>query len=222
MVQAILAGRKTQTRREVKIPPAHFHLENGQWTGESGRVYTCPYGQVGDLLWVREEHYRFGHWEKDNSKKRKTGRQAWKFVPDSNEVLYFDNAPTDYRKGRHAKDPYTPTWHKRLARFMPKAQCRIFLEIKNNRVERLQDITQKDAIREGIELGEKIKTVVGVMVQTYRNYLSGEFKWMRPALSFRTLWQSINGQKSWDSNPFIWVIEFKSIQKPMDFTFSQN
>lgn len=217
MVQAILAGSKTQTRRVIKPQPVtvasdvlgrYFevsHRHSG--IGELQDEIKCPYGKVGDVLWVREEHYRFGHWEHDNTKKRKSGRQAWKFVPDSEEVRYFDNPPNEYRKGRYHKDPYTPAWHKRLARFMPKSLCRINLAIANVRVERLQDISEQDAIAEGIEIIDS-----KVFGQKFANYELAADKApyvFDPTYSFESLWRAINGQGSWDSNPWVWVVEFE-------------
>jgi len=223
MVRAILDGRKTQTRRVIKPQPdikledygngfaqiAHWkdpsRLSMRMWLNGEGFNDYCPYGQAGDSLWVRESYYQFGHWEPKGELKTKTGRQKWHFVPDDNAIL-FDPAET-YRKGRHHKDPYTPAWHKRLGRFMPRAASRIDLEITGVRVERLQDISEEDAIAEGVE------AQIGFAQMTwYRDYGFSGPGWLgfeSARQSFQSLWQSVYG--TWDANPWLWVIEFKKL-----------
>lgn len=162
MVRAILEGRKTQTRRVVKAIgpdtryvmttgeiglPAGVWREDGWLLPDIGPKFKCPYGVPGDRLWVREEHYRFGHWEPVQGVRTKGGRQKWKFVADTTEVLF--DAPPSFRRGRHHKDPEIKAWHKRLGRFMPKSLARTWLEITGVRVERLQDISEADALAEG-------------------------------------------------------------------------
>jgi hypothetical protein len=200
MVRAILAGRKTQTRRVVKFNYAgRVKLGRKQWhINDTNSILACPYGKPGDRLWVREEHYRFGHWEPVPGVQTKGGRQKWKFVADTTELRYNDNAPEAYRKGMHKETPDYRFWHKRLARFMPRIASRITLEITKVRVERLQDITEADARAEG---ADKL-----------------DFGFARPSerglhkLGFRKIWQSINGPDSWAANPWVWVIEFRRVQ----------
>ena len=218
MVQAILEGRKTQTRRSVKynISWESSHLPKGSLEGFA--VYDkkwaqywldgedqpaslsdgfCPYGKPGSVLWVREEHYRFGHWVEKEGVFTKTGRQKWMFVPTTDEILF--DAPEEFRKGRHHKDSYTPAWHKRLARFMPYSACRLFLRITDIRVERLQDITEEDGRLEGAK-----KMHIDDLGQTFATYKRG----------FQSLWDSINGPESWAANPYVWCVSFERIDKP--------
>jgi hypothetical protein len=228
MVQAILAGTKTQTRRIIKSKhesgmftvftakyepnvPSYYHnrcVRSIDWderTVDGGEIL-CPYGQVGDVLWVREEHYRFGYWEKNGL--TKTGRQKWKFKAIADDVRYFDNSPIKdihpIRKSRDKEKPGAATWYKRLARFMPRSACRLYLQITDIRVQRLQDISEADAKAEGAK---------GILCQYagpdshgqgYTSYVEG----------FKQLWQSINGSESWEANPWVWVISFKQINKP--------
>lgn len=206
MVEAILEGRKTMTRRTLKKQPN----ENGvsfmknppldweqvykeQWKpwkieteeGESISL-NCPYGQIGDVLWVRE---------------------TWQ--PNSTPTGW----PFHYKaKNDTFNQPENEKWKPSI--FMPKAACRIFLEITDVRVERLQDITEHDAVAEGVE------KVGNIFLWTYKNYLlkSSRYDRQYSALeSFQTLWQSINGKDSWEANPFVWVVEFKRIEKPENF-----
>lgn len=176
MVRAILAGTKTQTRRDAKFI---FHSN-----GDRPLLQTCPYGHRGDRLWVREA-----------------------FDP-----IYGQSSPdriieVDYRadwepNGKHwrMKDEmglrrWKPSIH------MPRDLSRILLEIVSVRVERLQDITDRDAFAEGVE-----KSSYGC-----HKHAPGGSGCMTGRDGYRALWDSINGPGSWAANPFVWVIEFKRV-----------
>lgn len=227
MVRAILDGTKTQTRRIVKPQPSDPSCQGvdavwGYGTHRAGkhigkfmlhaafaengkrvdRYLPSPYGQPGDQLWVRESFFEFGHWQEIAGVKTKHGRQKWRFVPASDCIHYLDSedAPKEFRKGRHHKDPYTNAWHLRLARFMPRRFSRITLEVTGVRVERLQEISDEDAKAEGYMSGaDAMESKIG-----YRKL--GPFSW------YYKLWESINGPGSWDANPYVWAITFKRIQ----------
>lgn len=204
MVQAILEGRKSQTRRIVKPQPVQQVMGGGPfeamkslgisddplgWTWKGTRwmpwpesiLNMSPYGKTGDRLWVRE---------------------TWAYVDFAGE----DNGYV-YR----ATDPdweTTEEWRWRPSIHMPKAAARIWLEVTEVRVERLQEISEEDAIAEGVE------TMSIDRVKCYRDYGGddGEDTWIgSPTISFETLWQSINGAESWEQNPFVWVIKFKRL-----------
>lgn len=196
MVKAILDGRKNQTRRILKNTTEHEGPYNSAYIEAHikhvGWKEICPHGKVGDLLWVREPHYLFGHWREVPGVKTKGGRQKWAFIPDSDQVLY--EAPEEYRKGRHHKDPETKAWHKRLARFMPRKLCRINLEITGIRVEALQDISEEDAEQEGVLRG-----------------IDDDGLFTHKA-SFERLWDHINGPGSWSVDPWVWVLDFKVVK----------
>jgi len=165
MTQAILAGWKSQSRRlagldKVNNEPDKWDLHN-LYTKENnvtaifrhtdtGRLLEikCPYGQPGNHLWVREEHYRFGHWVKAGRSDK--GHQKFVFVADSKEVRYCDNPPENFYKSRHKTQGAVPAWYKRNARFMPKLAARIFLRITDIRCQRLKQISEADAVAEGI------------------------------------------------------------------------
>jgi len=209
MVQAILDDRKTMTRRKIKNQPT-IDPKTGDWYMESFNEVVpiedwvktvqngpCPYGKPGDLLYVREAHYMYGHWEPVEGVRTKGGKQKWKFVQDTKEVL-FELTPTkQFRKGRHHKDPHTPAWHKRLARFMPKSAARIWLEVVDIKAERLQNISEADAEAEGAN-----------PVQPLHPEKIGKYQ-----LGFMRLWGSINGVESLNANPWVWVVKFKVISK---------
>ncbi len=107
-----------------------------------------------------------------------------------------------------------PGWNPSI--FMPKEAARIFLKVTNVRVERLQDISENDAIDEGIDFFNHGYggSPVGIW---YRNYKYGTNN-CSPKYSFQTLWDSINAKKHpWESNPWVWVYEFERIEKPENF-----
>jgi hypothetical protein len=210
MVRAILQGRKTQTRRIVKGDPATV-ISNIRTRDEKVIIPEwwfsyCPYGQPGDRLWVRETFYQFGHWESVPGVKTKTGRMKWRFVAHNDFVLY--DAPDEFRKGRHHKDPATPAWHKRLGRFMPRWASRITLEITGVRAERLNDISNEDCVAEGITaIGKGVRMPDGRYAQAGRY----ETKASTVRQLYSELWESINGPGSWGVNPWVWVVEFKRV-----------
>lgn len=223
MVRAILDGRKTQTRRLVSpqpLPPVHrWECIDGHWhargvTPGVARQYCttwpdpvgCPYGVVGDRLWVREEHYRFGHWEPVPGVRTPGGRQKWKFVGDTNEVLF--EAPRAFRNGCHQKDPATSAWHKRLARFMPRWASRITLEVTGVRVEQLQGLSEADALAEGFLY------MTNPYGRFYRAVESDAWD-DDPRDAFRRIWERVNYKRegaAWASNPLVWVVGFRVLE----------
>lgn len=194
MVKAILSGRKTQTRRVVKPQPDDDGLWNDTdfprslqsnlkgWngtvdeTGES-KEWKCPYGQVGDLLWVRETYAIAGNTTK------------W----------YIYKADLDYG---HLEEKWKPSI------FMPRKACRIELRIKSIRAERLNDITEADANREGVA------SDMSLPFNQYLNYRNSIYQLETAQHSFCSLWIEINGEKSWMANPFVWVIQFERTEMP--------
>ena len=166
MLQAILDGRKTQTRRIIKPQPNSHDDGNFPWLIEEDCVpipIKCPYGHPGDLLWVKETFA--------------LSSTRWRYKADSDWTF------EEKEMGEDAK------W--KSSRFMPKAAARIWLQIEEIRVERLQDITYQDILQEG-------------MPKPLGDYSS-------PVDWFEKLWTKINWPGSWDANPWLWVITFKII-----------
>jgi hypothetical protein len=234
MVRAILDGRKTQTRRIVKPQPdpeskieympvapsldweQHYNETWKPWHWETSEGESiskfCPYGSVGDFLFVRETHYRFGYWVKNGVTKK--GQQKWRFVVMPDDVRYVDNPPNDINHPiRTSRDKLTPgqaTWYKRSSLFMPKTAARIWLKVTKVRAERLQDISEQDAIVEGIE-PHPFHTHV---FKEYGFVRKGDERFFTNAIdSYKSLWKSINGAESWDANHRVWVISFEVISK---------
>lgn len=176
MVEAIIEGRKTQTRRTIKEPFQSW--SNGEYSPEwyDALKTQCKYGQVGDVLWVREK------WQHNR-------------IPSGSPYFYYADESNYDRE--HSK--WKPSIH------MPKDACRLFLKINNIRVERLQDISEEDAYKEGCDkkLGHKFNISCGESLEDVPH-----------RFIFSELWKSINGKESWDANPLVWVIEFERIEKP--------
>lgn len=216
MVQAILEGIKTQTRREVnhglgktmndddiKVSftdegeMAHFTAEG---KGTSFMGLKSPYGKIGDILWVRE---RFCIVDSD-MKHKETG------------MPYAYYAGTD-SEGLEVAKEYGFKW--RPSMHMPKEAARIFLRVTNIRVERLFEISEKDAIAEGIEckIVENMKEYRAYLVKDSEHVFGKNSYPDTPQCSFLELWEKINGKESVNSNPWVWVIEFERVEKPENF-----
>ncbi len=181
MVRAILNGTKTQTRRVVKIKsPKSVSLHD--YSVDGVRVGPCPYGQPGDRLWVRET---WAH-----------GTHAMAAERDGDGPFVY--AATD-REDRRLGDRWRPSIH------MPRAASRITLEITGVRVERLQDISDNDALAEGV--AQAVRERLPKIQQC------GEYDVIDadPVDEYRELWESINGPASWESNPWVWVVSFQPI-----------
>lgn len=192
MVQAILSGRKTQTRRVMQVQPATAEQRfttNLDSTGSDARkirgkhqwatfypdsyrikdqsdYFSSPYGYDGDRLWVRETYSL-------------SGKKCIYRADHDLEIL---------------------SWKPSI--FMPRKYSRLLLEITNIRVERLNDISEEDAIAEGC---------LGLHLQ----YLDdAPQKFLPPQEHFAHVWDEINGKKgfTWATNPFVWVIEFRRVE----------
>lgn len=178
MVQAVLDGRKTQTRRVIKEQPdgevtakwldlkdkmpAFIFCNNGM----ECVTRKCPYGEVGNRLWVRE---------------------TW--------ADGYEDKPYIYKAdGWDADHKFKPSIH------MPRAASRTLLEITDVRVERVQDISEIDALAEGC---------VSTAIETDNDYLG-----LYAKEHFANLWNIINIQRGfgWDVNPWVWVVEFKIVE----------
>ena len=231
MVRALLDGTKTQTRRVVKARPGwpisfvggagdqddpscygFEDLNSGQWwtLAPDGRVdnnqIPSPYGAPGDRLWVRESGVI--------SKLRGTAEKPSIFrhdVPTTPDTGHYwveetrgpgasynvagcsrANALLSY--GAKA----CPSIH------MPRWASRIELEVSRVRVERLNRITEEDAEAEGAAPAwlDVDGETVNLCRPTYRQ-------------GFARLWRDINGDESWDANPWVWVVEFKKIEREL-------
>lgn len=205
MVRAILDGRKTQTRRIMKVqlkPCNHAnwpdYSPDTQWESypngwccavcangttidhrHHAKGITFPFGAVGDRIWVRE-----------------TWAEAGAGAPDLKlyRADYPEHVPTHYENVPPADEiRWTPSIH------MPRWASRLTLEITGVRVERLRDLSEDDAKSEGITPPS-----------------GGVLPGWEYRINFRDLWMSIYGADNWETNPWVWVIEFKVVPNVQD------
>jgi hypothetical protein len=188
-IQAMLDDTKTQTRRVVKPQPpkearlglvvntysdplrSHALFFRGP-TVESpglGEVVNCPYGKVGDLLWVKENF----------------------FVLEDFKIPLKTPQPVHYSADGNIKS--LEDYRKVSSLFMPRWASRLTLEITSLRVERVQAITDADALAEGVAAVKKIAT-----------QYEGKY-----ASRYKEVWEKLNKKFPWESNPWVFVIEFK-------------
>jgi len=195
MVRPILDGTKTQTRRVVRT-----RLENNTRVGPCAHqahiaspeaLDHCPYGVPGDRLWVREK---------------------WALIPKERPAGYF--VPGSRYFNRHAwywADNDKPTWggNWKPSIHMPKKFCRLWLEVTDVRVQRVQEISEEDAITEGVRVTEAHRMNAQLFAEC-----RPDLPPIAPAQqAFCELWDSINAKRGYprDSNPWVWAISFKRI-----------
>ena len=203
MVRAILDGRKTQTRRIMKPQPVgpvfvatdpetpRYCLPYNETLTMGELAMRCPYGQPGDRLWVRETC---------RAEELPSGLDGVRyladdcFIPIENTEAASDAwlslAAYGQRLSGHQK------YRKVSAIHMPRWASRITLEITGIHVERLQDISESDALAEGID----------------PKFPQDEQVANAAMMRYADIWESINGPGSWAANPWVWVVEFRRMK----------
>ncbi|WP_442956118.1 hypothetical protein [Pantoea sp. AS142] len=195
MVRAVLDGRKTQTRRIMRVQPesnqfglrriiasakrsdtGKYHWTESNATGNHIRSapFSFPFGAIGDRLWVREAF-------RVHSRATDVATLVYKASEQQSWTQQTYRVPIEKCNKPAVVDNWTPSIH------MPRWASRITLKITGVRVERLQDISAEDAAAEGIEGRAKMH-------------------------DFGVLWSSIYGDDNWQANPWVWVIEFKPVE----------
>jgi len=203
MVRAILSGQKTQTRRlykTVKHPDFGCEMAACELAMEDPDVINraCPFGRIGDQIWVRETWGNVSNAFDDDG-------FAVDWIPNRpakeihempfgggyylGHVIYRADGEFEWSCDDDGGGEPRSAWHPSI--HMPRAASRIQLEITGIRVERLQDISNEDAVAEGI----------GAPLDIRYAAIDG----------FKPLWNSTGG--NWDANPWVWVIEFKRIER---------
>ena len=199
MVRAILAGKKTQTRRVVKArkdPDYGCQMSPGEIAGDEHKERLCPYGKPGDRLWVRESLgycCEYGHY----------------YAADRTFLCSVFDDPeqqTGYSYECQMREGSVPSIH------LPRRWSRVTLEVTSVRVERLQDISAADSWAEGIPGAPP----PGVHIERMDEWVRWSDGVMRddPRAAYRALWEQINGAGSWDANPWVWVVEFRRMPNP--------
>lgn len=216
MVRAILEGRKTQTRRVIRFPkyydeldcddisPRSFweaHCLNCKECREKGEPCGRKYWQCGDDILPQQYHPGDRLWVRETWIPDPPQDDTWDYYGFTDGVAYnFDALPDRLKNPDHVI--YRASWKGvdlrwRPSIFMPRWASRITLEITGVRVERVQDIHPVDCVNEGASMPDI--------------YLSLDTHIHR----FQELWNSINAKRGygWDTNPWVWVIEFKRIKE---------
>ena len=194
MVRAILEGRKTQTRRAVRkqfsadAEPAEVAAtspEGWQISGHSGLWWDDAGACIDDA--IRCPYGKPGD--------RLWVRETWAYGVHAIAAERDEDGPFVYRADGTDQGRLCARWRPSI--HMPRSASRILLEITAVRVERLKDITWSDAAKEGIHVPrrarDRVDPEIGCVAQ------------------FRMLWEQINGSGSWDTNPWVWVVEFKRV-----------
>lgn len=229
MVKAILEGRKTKTRRVFKTQPEY--RENESVPGSFGTFFYgwnldhpavgindiikyCPYGFVGDRLWVKETFYALGEWFEISAGSNRFTFHRCKmsaFPSLDMPVTFLDKPPEQIET---ARIPGIVGWYKRPSIFLPRKDSRINLENTEIRVERLQDITREDAKAEGIT-----EYLCDFTESEFTESQDDIWRNRTTVENFRALWDSINGKPradgidiSWDANPWVWAVSFKVVK----------
>jgi hypothetical protein len=210
MVKAILNDNKTQTRRILKnglpIGAKWWQVYDGELLYrivDSKAVHTlckCPYGKVGDILWVKETYQKVSTFPEPDC----FGQYLYKSMGDT-------------------PDKWLPSI------FMPKKAVRLFLKITDITVERLQDISQEDILKEGVRVpvnNDKILWKLGEENNAMSFMPKGSFYLENPTphteedvmfAHWAELWCSVNDLESWEENPYVWVITFERTDCPKGF-----
>lgn len=212
MVRAILQGRKTQTRRVLKPQPRLFDINEHGTPCQVGvfQVQGRAYNQltlgsdkagvilseprlhsVGDTLWVREGWRTLHKWND----------LAPSHLPDDQDKI-------DYLADGGARNPLWAWGKGRPSIHMPRWASRISLKVTGVKVERLHDISEADAIAEGISVAPNDTTAKDAWI----DYTGSIVPFMFARDSFGSLWKSINGAQSWQANPWVAVYTFERVK----------
>lgn len=206
MVRAILDGRKTQTRRLIKPQPQADHLSlmpvscdlcgimpDGTPVGTRPAPkrgwMCCPYGKIGDRLWVREA------WRIDTDGTRQwlayVAEEAIRDIPPEHADKY------GHREAVRYGDPVHGIWN-RPSIHMPRWASRLTLEIVSVRVQRVQEINEEDAMSEGVDADTR--SCSPLVRRATMRFLFGH------------LWNTVNGPGAWARNDWVWAVEFKVVK----------
>lgn len=205
MVKANLEDRKTQTRRTRGLDTANENPDLWEKKGNDTIVHkehgfiidaaNSHYGKPGDLLWVKETWVRRVDFFRDewvDYKATGNGEVEWDEI---------DEDPWGNKVNVRKSPKWKPSIH------MPKVASRIWVMVEEIRVEQLQDISEENAIAEGVEYAHKDD------FRFFKDYTGRKYHLATARESFKTLWISINSEASWDANPWVWVVKYRILSK---------
>lgn len=192
MVRAVLAGTKRQTRRVFKAKNGGVYPNRNDLPGMQQIQRNCPYGQPGDRLWVRETFARIDG-------------QTRPWIETDYRATYTHGDRLGDTLG--IKKRWTPAIH------MPRHASRLTLGITAVRLERLQDISEVDAVAEGVDDVTANVAPRDPELRCWRRYRDGGWNGYvdNPIASYASLWTEINGPGSWEKNPWVWVVDFERL-----------
>jgi len=213
MVKAILDGRKMKTRRIIKPQPPKTHT-TGWWSGpntfsfqnidqdnpfENVIDFQCPYGKVGDRLWVQHP-FKMVDLEGEDKEAfaftRARPIAAHYLWDDTETCAYVDEDGKLIIDSGGSPNEKDFKWNSFPAKNLPRAASPAVLEITDIRVERVQDISKKDMQNEGIRYSHTVPYV--------RDNIKEQ--WIK-------VWNSIYGPDAWDRNDWVWVIGFRKVSE---------
>jgi hypothetical protein len=228
MIEALLSGTKTETRRILKPQPDIFTNDAGETcdiypfkvdgqdrsriaTGFDGHgvitEHKCS-AEIDDLIWVKETHFAYGYWRTTHDTLTKTGKPKREFARDHSRRVHFDVGQkviqSNQNNGIHG-------WYKRPSLFMGRGDSRLTLRVTSYSIERLHDITEQGAISEGCRPFFDADDTHHVPCPN-----GGTMEMMphkRPIEAYQKLWNSINGTDAWDENPWVDVTKFEVIHR---------
>lgn len=196
MVTATIEEIKNQTRRPIKNCIGDGTKENPLRMD----LIKCEFGCVGDLLWVRENTECVTSGD---------GTDLSNYCADKKPVLYSNCDDAEYN-GSWAHWDYLravrPSIH------MERWASRITLEITDIKAERIQDISEEDALSEGLKIfNEDDANLYYTGISTIEMWPSEDWVLDNPIEAFKNLWDSIYAGTAfkWDKNPYVWVVKFK-------------
>jgi hypothetical protein len=197
MVKAILTGSKTETRRtsgleQINRCPNDWANIDIKWVAEKA-FFTAINRKSGDILEIKCPYGTIHSeiWI----------RETWRHLDLGSDSGVVYKASENGKAWQENSEDWT--WKPSIQ--MPKKFARIWLKIEHIGIDRLNNISNESAIAEGIEGKEND------IQYSYKDYLSDEVECYNPVNSFQSLWEKINGIGSWDFNPWVWVIKFKTI-----------
>jgi len=190
----------------IGYPWFEFHTISG---ASKTFIVQCPYGKIGDILWVKETAKIVGIHGITGFHLEGQPPVGWKSI-DTVHLEFVADKETKIIRWSDKLSKNIDCGKTLSSRFMPKVAARIFLKVTDIRVERLQNISEGDSMKEGV-------------IKVDRNFGSSFFHgnikefFAAPIEAFKDLWCVINGIGSWDANPWVWVISFERCEKPEGF-----